>query len=76
MWRRVAIRLYLIGGKMVERELELCPFCGCAAHIWEDGRFSIKPYYFPKWYIECNGCHIRTPITYIEDAVGRWNKRQ
>ena len=61
---------------MVENKLKPCPFCGSAAHVWEDERFSTTQYDFPKWYIKCNGCDIRTPVTFIGDAVKRWNKRQ
>ena len=57
-------------------DLKLCPFCDCAAHVLEDQRFAYKPYDFPKWYIQCRGCGIRTPVARIEQVVALWNKRQ
>ena len=59
---------------MMEK-LKPCPFCGGAAHVYEDMRFSFKPYAFPKWYITCLGCGIQTPIAKMEQIVGIWNKR-
>lgn len=58
------------------RELKPCPFCGACAKMYEDERFSFKPASFPKWYITCIACKIRTPTTLKEDAVKRWNQRK
>lgn len=56
-------------------DLKPCPFCGKAAHVWEDVRFSVKPYDFPKWYIQCLGCGIKTPVVTMAVAVKMWNRR-
>ena len=55
--------------------LKFCPFCGGAAHIWEDGRLTGKSHDFPKFYISCNGCGIRTPVGKLEQVVRMWNMR-
>ena len=55
--------------------LKPCPFCGCAAHVYEDERFSKKPYDFPKWYITCLGCGVSTPTARMELIVKIWNRR-
>lgn len=60
---------------MVDHKLKLCPFCGGSAHVYEDQRFSFKGYNFPKWYIKCTGCDVRTPIAKMEQIVEIWNKR-
>ena len=56
-------------------ELKPCPFCGSHAHVHEDQRFLAKKYNFPKWYIVCYGCGIRTPTVTMEQAVKFWNRR-
>lgn len=56
-------------------KLKPCPFCGCAAHVYEDGRFSNKPYDFPKWYITCLRCGVSTPTAKMEQIVKTWNRR-
>ena len=61
---------------MENRVLKKCPFCGACAKMYEDERFSFKPVSFPKWYIACIACKIRTPTTLKEDAVKRWNQRK
>ena len=55
--------------------LEPCPFCGSAAHVWEDERLTGKPHNFPKYYILCNGCKVKTPIGTLEYVVRIWNRR-
>lgn len=52
-----------------------CPFCGCNAKVRLDQRFISKPYDFPKWYIQCESCHVRTPIATVKYCVDLWNKR-
>ena len=52
-----------------------CPFCGGAAHVFEDQRFSNKPYNFPKWYITCVGCGVKTPTAKMEQITEIWNRR-
>lgn len=56
-------------------ELKRCPFCGGAGHVYEDGRLSNKPYGFPKWYIVCTGCGVKTPTAKMEQVVRIWNRR-
>ena len=71
----------LVDGKVMiimdnkQNILKPCPFCGSAAHIWEDERFSNGGYNFPKWYIECLGCGIKTPTARMDQVVNIWNKR-
>ena len=60
---------------MNDRVLKPCPFCGFAGHVYEDARFSNCQYDFPKWYIECLGCGIRTPTAKIDLIVKVWNRR-
>ena len=59
----------------MDRILKECPFCGAYAKMYEDERFLFEPVSFPKWYITCIACKVRTPTTFKEDAVKRWNKR-
>lgn len=60
---------------MSKSELKPCPFCGGAGHVYEDGRLSNKPYGFPKWYIICKGCGVKTPTAKMEQVVRIWNRR-
>lgn len=60
---------------MKERVLKRCPFCGCYARFNEDMRFHTKNEDFPKWYIICNGCQVRTPVAKIETVMKIWNNR-
>lgn len=48
---------------MSERVLKQCPFCGGYARFCEDMRLREKPDGFPKWYVRCNDCGIRTVTT-------------
>jgi len=61
------------------RALERCPFCGAYAAYREDQRLTkakpIRPQYFPKWYVECQECGIRTPVADIPTVTKMWNKR-
>lgn len=59
----------------INKAIKLCPFCGGVAHVMEDQRFAYEPYDFPKWYIQCKGCGVRTPVAKIEQLVLLWNKR-
>lgn len=54
--------------------LKPCAFCGGTGHVYEDERLSIKPYDFPKWYIVCIKCGIRTPTA--KNGTGRKNMEQ
>ena len=56
-------------------DLKPCAFCGGVGHVYEDERLSIKPYDFPKWYIVCIKCGIRTPTAKMEQVVRIWNRR-
>ena len=55
--------------------LKLCPFCGKGARVKEDLRFEQTSYNFPKYYVECKGCYIRTKVGKLRYAVERWNTR-
>jgi len=55
--------------------LKLCPFCGNVAHVWEDEKLTGMPYNFPKFYISCNGCKVKTPVGTLEHVVRIWNRR-
>ena len=57
------------------RVLKRCPFCGSYARVQMDYRFKKCEHDFPKWYIECQGCKIRTPIAKINTVVQYWNRR-
>ena len=59
-----------------EKALKPCPFCGKDARVEEDLRFEQKPYDFPKYYVQCKGCHIRTKVGELRYAVERWNTRK
>lgn len=59
----------------MDKVLKPCPFCGGAAHVGEDMRFSMKSHDFPKWYIFCYGCGVRTPIADMANVVKIWNRR-
>lgn len=56
--------------------LKRCPFCGSAAHVWEDERYIKTLHDFPKWYISCLGCGVQTPTAKIEQVVKIWNRRK
>lgn len=58
-----------------ERVLYRCPCCGGYARVFEDMRFMRKPYDFPKWYVCCRECGLRTPTATIDIVVKRWNRR-
>ena len=60
---------------MIDYTLKFCPFCDGFPHLYEDQRFSHKCYDFPKWYIKCVSCGIRTPTATIEQVVKIWNRR-
>ena len=58
-----------------ERVLKRCPFCGNYARFNEDMRFHEKNENFPKWFVICNGCNVRTPTANIQTVMRIWNKR-
>ena len=58
-----------------ERVLKKCPFCGGYAMFCEDMRFHEKKDSFPKWYIQCSECGIRTQVATIEMVKKMWNNR-
>ena len=58
-----------------ERVLKKCPFCGGYARFCEDMRFHEKKDSFPKWYVMCVGCNIRTPVADRTLVMKMWNKR-
>ena len=61
------------------RVLKSCPFCGAYAMYCEDMRFfnvhPTQPRMFPKWYVMCTGCQIRTPVADIPKVTKFWNRR-
>ena len=58
-----------------ERVLKKCPFCGGYARFCEDMRFHEKKDSFPKWYVMCVGCNIRTPVADRTLVMKMWNER-
>lgn len=58
-----------------ERVLKKCPFCGGYARFCEDMRFHEKKDSFPKWYVMCMGCNIRTPVADRTLVMKMWNER-
>ena len=58
-----------------ERVLKKCPFCGGCARFCEDMRFHEKKDSFPKWYVMCMGCNIRTPVADRTFVMKMWNER-
>lgn len=58
-----------------ENVLKECPFCGGNAKIIMDNRFENKSYNFPKWFIQCQQCGIRTTTAKIDYVVKKWNSR-
>ena len=58
-----------------ERVLKKCPFCGGYARFCEDMRFHEKRDSFPKWYVMCMGCNIRTPVADRTLVIKMWNER-
>ena len=56
--------------------LKPCPFCGAyRAYLVEDERLAKKGYDFPKWYIRCLSCGVRTPTARVDEVVKIWNRR-
>ena len=58
-----------------ENTLKPCPFCGSNAIYLQDMRFEQKSEQFPKWYVECKGCKIRTSVATIPVVQKQWNRR-
>lgn len=56
--------------------LKPCPFCSGNAKVHLDQRFILKPCDFPKWYIQCESCHVRMSIATVKYCVDSWNKRK
>lgn len=61
--------------KKEERVLKTCPFCGSYARLYEDLRFQNQPHEFPKWFIECGKCKVRTITSTMRYVVDSWNRR-
>lgn len=61
--------------KEKDRVLKKCPFCGGYARFGEDMRFHEKSQNFPKWYVLCNDCGIRTETATIPLVMKMWNQR-
>lgn len=61
--------------KDIERVLKKCPFCGGYARFFEDMRFHEKPDSFPKWYVMCAECNVRTPTANRTLVMKMWNER-
>lgn len=61
--------------KYNERVLKRCPFCGGCAKFCEDMRFHEKMDSFPKWYVMCIECNIRTPVADKTLVMKMWNER-
>lgn len=59
-----------------EKTLELCPFCGGDARYEQDYRFVEKPKNFPKWFVICKRCGVRTPTATIPQVQAIWNNRR
>ena len=57
-------------------ELKQCPFCGASAFMWEVEESSNTSFYFPKWYIECGRCGIKTSTGNKDTVVKIWNRRE
>lgn len=58
-----------------QKTLKSCPFCDGDAGYEEDKRFESMPDDFPKWYILCKNCGIRTPVARRDYVQNLWNKR-
>lgn len=56
------------------RDLALCPFCGCGASLHEDHRMFAGA---PGYRAECEGdCHAMTCWWHtLDQAVNNWNRR-
>ena len=55
--------------------LQKCPFCGSVPRLYEDDRFQYKPADFPKYYLKCLGCGIRTRTDTKENVIRSWQTR-
>ncbi len=58
-----------------KRTLKPCPFCGGDAGYLEDLRFEEQSENFPKWYVKCKSCGVKTPTSTISQVQGIWNRR-
>lgn len=58
-----------------DKTLKSCPFCGGAARYCMDQRFENKPENFPKWYVACKSCSMRTPVASLSYVQKLWNRR-
>lgn len=58
-----------------EKTLKECPFCGANAKYEQDLRFEQASEDFPKWYVKCKKCGIKTPIATIPQVQALWNNR-
>ncbi len=58
-----------------EKTLKQCPFCGSDARYEQDLRFENASESFPKWYVQCKKCRIKTQVATIPQVREMWNKR-
>lgn len=55
--------------------LKRCPCCGNKARFLESARYERENDRFPKWYVQCSECGIRTQVATIEMVKNMWNNR-
>lgn len=56
--------------------LKPCRFCGGNAQYEQDLQFVEKPENFPKWFVICKRCGVRTPTSTISHVQAIWNDRR
>lgn len=63
---------------MDEKEMECCPFCGCASltTVTEAPSCSADGTLLLWWYVSCDGCMAQGPLEKTkEEAEAAWNRR-